>query len=109
MQSISVVGWCRLHASIGAAFSKSVDLRSLALLNFCGWIVMEEQHWMCALQAAPTILKSTFLEPISGGLASELSLGLFACTDKDFMQMFAGELASRSTTAHQSSFFCTKF
>jgi len=42
------------------------------------------------MQAAPTILKSAFLEPISSGLASQLSLDLFARADKDFMQMFAG-------------------
>ena len=43
-----------------------------------------------AVQAAPTTLRSAFLEPISHRLAGDLSLELFARRDEDVMSLFAG-------------------
>lgn len=42
-------------------------------------------------QAVPTTLKTAFLEPMAAELAPELCLGLFACNDKEYMQLFAGK------------------
>ncbi|KAL0049185.1 hypothetical protein WJX82_008406 [Trebouxia sp. C0006] len=45
--------------------------------------------------AAPSSLKSAFLEPLSSKLASQISIDLLACTDEEFMAMFtaAGAVA----------------
>ena len=43
-------------------------------------------------QAAPSSLKSAFLEPLSAKLASQISIDLLACTDQEFMGMFTGGL-----------------
>jgi hypothetical protein len=43
-----------------------------------------------AVQAAPTSLKSAFLDPIAEDLATQVSLELFARSDKDYMSMFTG-------------------
>ena len=40
--------------------------------------------------AAPSSLKSAFLEPLSCKLASQISIDLLACTDEEFMAMFTG-------------------
>lgn len=45
-------------------------------------------------QAAPSSLKSAFLEPLSSKLASHMAIDLLACTDDEFMSMFTGELVS---------------
>ena len=42
--------------------------------------------------AAPSSLKSAFLEPLSSKLASQISIDLLACTDDEFMAMFTGKL-----------------
>lgn len=42
--------------------------------------------------AAPSSLKSAFLEPLSSKLASQISIDLLACTDEEFMAMFTGDL-----------------
>ena len=41
-------------------------------------------------QAAPATLKSAFLDPVSDSMSTEVALQLFAKTDAEFMQMFAG-------------------
>lgn len=41
--------------------------------------------------AAPSSLKSAFLEPLSSKLASQISIDLLACTDEEFMAMFTGD------------------
>ena len=41
--------------------------------------------------AAPSSLKSAFLEPLSGKLASHMAIDLLACTDEEFMAMFTGQ------------------
>ena len=41
--------------------------------------------------AAPSSLKSAFLEPLSSKLASQMSIDLLACTDEEFMAMFTGD------------------
>ena len=40
-------------------------------------------------QVIPTTLRSAYLDPAQNGVAAQLSLDLFACTDKDFMSLFA--------------------
>lgn len=40
--------------------------------------------------AAPSSLKSAFLQPLSSKLASQISIDLLACTDDEFMTMFTG-------------------
>lgn len=40
--------------------------------------------------AAPSSLKSAFLQPLSSKLASQISIDLLACTDDEFMAMFTG-------------------
>ena len=40
--------------------------------------------------AAPSSLKSAFLQPLSSKLASQISIDLLACTDEEFMAMFTG-------------------
>ena len=44
-------------------------------------------------QAAPSSLKSAFLEPLSSKLASHMAIDLLACTDDEFMAMFTGKLS----------------
>ena len=41
--------------------------------------------------AAPSSLKSAFLQPLSSKLASQISIDLLACTDDEFMAMFTGK------------------
>ncbi len=41
--------------------------------------------------AAPSSLKSAFLQPLSSKLASQISIDLLACTDEEFMAMFTGD------------------
>ena len=40
-------------------------------------------------QTVPTIVRTSYLEPVSHAVAAQLSLDLFACSDKDFMSLFA--------------------
>ena len=49
--------------------------------------------------AAPSSLKSAFLQPLSTKLASQISIDLLACTDDEFMAMFTGKLVSNSPPA----------
>lgn len=42
-------------------------------------------------QAAPSSLKSAFLEPLSSNLASHMAIDLLGCTDDEFMAMFTGK------------------
>lgn len=60
---------------------------------------LAERHFMAirdsvAVQAAPATLKAAFLEPIAAGLATQLSVHLFARTDAAFMAWFACEAPS---------------
>ena len=41
-----------------------------------------------AQESAPATLKAAFLEPVSRGLATDLSVHLFARTDQHFMSWF---------------------
>ena len=41
-------------------------------------------------QAAPSTLKTAFLEPVNSQLPADLSVALFARTDPDFMALFTG-------------------
>jgi hypothetical protein len=43
-----------------------------------------------ACQAAPATLKAAYLEPVSGSMATEVALQLFAQTDAEYMQLFTG-------------------
>ena len=50
--------------------------------------------------AAPSSLKSAFLQPLSSKLASQISIDLLACTDDEFMAMFTGEPVCMLTPCH---------
>lgn len=56
-----------------------------------------------ACQAAPSTLKSAFLDPVHDSLEMEVSLELFARTDVDFMSMFAAAGALASLQAKRDS------
>ena len=54
---------------------------------------LAEAHFMhireaVAQESAPATLKAAFLEPVSRGLATDLSVHLFARTDQQFMSWF---------------------
>lgn len=44
-----------------------------------------------AQQAAPTVLKSSFLDPVNERLHLDVQLELFARPDTEFMSLFNGE------------------
>ena len=66
---------------------------------------LAEAHFMhireaVAQESAPATLKAAFLEPVSRGLATDLSVHLFARTDQHFMSWFTcAPLPSRADSS----------